>query len=49
MRPGLSFSHVGLYVRELAAMTRFYTELLEFTITDSGQLSGPHGPVELVF
>lgn len=49
MRPGLSFSHVGLYVRELAAMTRFYTELLEFTITDSGRLSGPHGAVELVF
>jgi catechol-2,3-dioxygenase len=49
LRKGLSFSHVGLYVRDLSAMTRFYTELLEFTITDEGKLPGPAGPVELVF
>lgn len=49
MRKGLSFSHVGLYVRDLPAMTRFYTELLDFTITDAGKLDGPSGPVELAF
>ncbi|WER50350.1 VOC family protein [Cupriavidus sp. WKF15] len=49
MRKGLSFSHVGIYVRDLPAMTRFYTELLDFTITDAGKLEGPAGPVELVF
>ncbi|MBP0632641.1 VOC family protein [Cupriavidus sp. AcVe19-1a] len=49
MRKGLHFSHVGMYVGDLPAMTRFYTELLDFTITDSGKLSGPSGPLELVF
>jgi catechol 2,3-dioxygenase-like lactoylglutathione lyase family enzyme len=49
MRKGLSFSHVGMYVRDLPTMTRFYTDLLNFTITDAGKLAGPNGPVELVF
>lgn len=48
-RPGLSFSHVGLYAHDLVAMARFYTEVLEFTVTDRGQLDGPRGPMELVF
>ncbi|EEA01015.1 Glyoxalase/bleomycin resistance protein/dioxygenase [Burkholderia sp. H160] len=49
MRKGLSFSHVGMYVRDLPTMVRFYTGLLDFTITDAGVLPGPNGPVDLVF
>lgn len=49
MRKGLAFSHVGIYVRDLPAMTRFYTTLLDFTITDAGKLDGPAGLIELVF
>ena len=48
-RPGLAFSHVGIYVNDLARMEEFYTRLLEFTVTDRGALSGPAGPVSLVF
>jgi len=48
-RPGLAFSHVGIFVNQMAAMEAFYTRQLEFTVTDRGQLPGPHGPVDLVF
>lgn len=48
-RPGLAFSHVGLFVRDIARMEDFYTRVLEFTVTDRGQLPGPHGPMDLVF
>lgn len=48
-RLGLSFSHVGIFVNDIAKMEAFYTRQLEFTVTDRGQLSGPHGPVELMF
>ena len=48
-RPGLAFSHVGLYVTNLPAMEDFYVRVLEFTVTDRGRLSGPNGPVALVF
>jgi catechol 2,3-dioxygenase-like lactoylglutathione lyase family enzyme len=48
-RPGLSFSHVGIYVTDLAAMEDFYTRYLEFTVTDRGDLPGPHGSIGLVF
>lgn len=41
----LAFSHLGLFVSDLAAMTRFYREALQFTITDEGEL----GSVQLVF
>lgn len=49
IRSGLSFSHMGLYVRDLARMEDFYGRVLEFTVTDRGQLPGPNGPVDLVF
>lgn len=49
MRPGFHFSHVGLYVTDLVRMTDFYERLLGFTVTDRGQLTGPAGPMELVF
>jgi catechol 2,3-dioxygenase-like lactoylglutathione lyase family enzyme len=48
-RPGLSFSHLGLFVYDLDLMEDFYTRVLEFTVTDRGQLPGPDGPVDIVF
>jgi catechol-2,3-dioxygenase len=38
MRPGLSFSHIGIYVHDLAVMEAFYTAMLDFTVTDRGDL-----------
>lgn len=49
MRSGLSFSHMGFAVHDLARMEAFYTEVLEFFVTDRGQLEGPKGPMNLVF
>ncbi len=43
--PNLSFSHLGLYVSDLAAMEDFYTRVLGFVVTDRGPLPG----VDLVF
>jgi len=48
-RPGLSFSHIGIFVNDLERMADFYSRVLGFTITDRGTLQGPSGPVELVF
>jgi len=48
-RPGFSFSHFGMFVHDIAAQEAFYTELLDFTVTDRGQLPGPTGPRDLVF
>ena len=47
--PGLSFSHVGIYVTDIKAMEDFYTRYLGFTVTDRGTLPTPHGEVGLVF
>jgi len=41
----LKFTHMGLSVREIAPMERFYTEVLGFTVTDRGNAEG----MELVF
>jgi catechol-2,3-dioxygenase len=48
-QPGLSFSHIGLYVTDLAAMEAFYVRVLDFTVTDRGELRSPNGPTQLVF
>ncbi len=48
-RPGLTFSHVGFYVQDIRKMEDFYTRVLEFTVTDRGQLPGPSGSIDLVF
>lgn len=48
-RPGLTFSHMGMFVTDPATMEDFYTRLLEFTVTDRGTLHPPTGPVDLVF
>lgn len=49
MRPGFRLAHVGLFVHDMARMEDFYTRLFAFTVTDRGQLDGPHGPMDLVF
>jgi len=46
---GFRFSHIGIFATNLPKMEEFYTSILEFTVTDRGNLSGPDGPVELVF
>jgi catechol-2,3-dioxygenase len=34
----LSFDHIGLFAHDLSRMEDFYTRILEFTVTDRGQL-----------
>jgi len=36
--PDIVLSHVGLFVHDLPLMEDFYTRVLEFTVTDRGQL-----------
>lgn len=45
MVPAVRFSHIGLFVRDLALMERFYAEYLGFLVTDRGLL----GTAQLVF
>jgi len=42
--PTVSFSHVGIYVRDLDTMVRFYTDLLGLHMTDRGTLPLPGEP-----
>lgn len=46
---GVTFSHVGLYVHDLAAMERFYVDLLGFTVTDRGDLKRNGATRSVVF
>jgi len=46
--PGVSFSHVGIYVRDLDAMVAFYTGIFGLRVTDRGRLALPGTP-EIVF
>jgi catechol-2,3-dioxygenase len=48
-RPGFNFSHFGMYAHDIARQEDFYARVLDFTVTDRGQLPGPNGPMELVF
>ena len=43
--PSLAFSHMGLYVTDIARMEDFYTRVLGFTVTDRGDL----GSTKLIF
>jgi catechol-2,3-dioxygenase len=43
--PAFSFSHMGMFVADLARMEDFYTRVLGFAVTDRGAL----GSIDLVF
>jgi len=47
--PSLAFSHMGIFVADVARMEDFYIRLLGFTVTDRGDLETPRGKVFLVF
>ena len=47
--PSLSFSHMGMFVTDIARMEDFYTRVLGFTVTDSGELETPRGRLQFVF
>jgi catechol 2,3-dioxygenase-like lactoylglutathione lyase family enzyme len=49
MTPQLSFSHMGLFVADVARMQDFYTRVLGFAVTDRGELETADGPLTLVF
>ena len=36
--PAVHFSHVGIFVRDIARMERFYTKFLGFLVSDAGDL-----------
>ena len=44
---GLTLSHVGVHVTDMAKMVDFYTGFLGFAVSDRGELSGGRG--EIVF
>ena len=48
-RAGFSINHLGIHVRDLAAMKDFYTRVFDFTVTDEGPLPTEGGPVNIVF
>ena len=47
--PNFSFSHMGMFVADIARMRDFYTRVLGFTVTDSGVLETPRGKAQFVF
>ena len=47
--PAFSFSHMGMFVADLARMRDFYTRVLGFTVTDTGELDTPRGRLQFVF
>src|ERR1043166_2605261 len=47
--PAFSFSHMGMFVADLARMRDFYTRVLGFTVTDDGEMQTPRGKVQFVF
>lgn len=38
--PQMAFSHIGLYVIDMAAMVSFYTQVLGFSVTDEARIRG---------
>jgi catechol 2,3-dioxygenase-like lactoylglutathione lyase family enzyme len=47
--PKFAFSHMGMFVADLAKMRDFYTRVLGFTVTDSGELETPRGTLQFAF
>ncbi len=49
LRPGLTFSHFGIYAVDVDRQADFYRTYLGFTETDRGTLDTTNGVVRLVF
>jgi len=49
MTPAFSFSHMGMFVADLARMRDFYTRVLGFTVTDEGEIDSAQGRTGFVF
>ena len=47
--PKFAFSHMGMFVADLARMRDFYTRLLGFTVTDAGDMETPRGRLQFAF
>src|SRR5438270_10316205 len=47
--PAFSFSHMGMFVADLARMRNFSPPVLGFTATDTGELDTPRGRLQFVF
>lgn len=47
--PQFAFSHMGMFVADLARMRDFYTRVLGFTVTDSGDMQTARGRLEFAF
>jgi len=47
--PEFAFSHMGMFVADVARMEDFYTRVMGFTVTDRGDLETPRGHVTIVF
>ena len=47
--PSLSFSHMGMFVTDIARMEDFYARVLGFTVTDRGVLETAQGPMNFAF
>lgn len=46
---GVAFSHIGIYVHDIALMEQFYVDVLDFTVTDRGALMRNGQSREIVF
>ena len=47
--PKFAFSHMGMFVADLARMRDFYTRVLGFTVTDGGELDTARGRLQFAF
>ena len=47
--PNVAFSHIGIYVHDIALMEDFYRRVLGFAVTDCGHLTVSGQAVDLVF
>ena len=45
----VAFSHIGIHVRDLEKMERFYSDFLELTVTDRGELDTWMGRLPYLF
>jgi catechol-2,3-dioxygenase len=49
MTPRIAFSHVGIYVKDVERMARFYSRFLELTVTDRGEYDTAAGRTPFAF